>query len=81
MALCPARTEIPEAPMTTITELLAARSCSPQCLVARDPRSACGCRCTGEYHGALATATVRDASDGSALERSDALSTTTDSAA
>lgn len=62
--------------MTTIAELLAARGCSPQCLTARDPRSACGCRCASQFHGVLARAVVGEPADGNTLERTGALTTT-----
>ena len=41
----------------TASELLAEGSCSPQCLLGREP-DGCTCRCRGEYHGSLRSAEV-----------------------
>jgi len=48
---------------TTVREILAAGSCSPQCLAADDGEPAgCSCRCGGEFHGSLRDVAVKPAS-------------------
>lgn len=42
-----------------VADLLAQGTCSPMCLLAQEPGNLpCTCRCRGEYHAALADATV-----------------------
>jgi hypothetical protein len=43
-------------PATTaedVAQLLADGLCAPQCLLALQPETRCGCRCSGQFHGAL----------------------------
>lgn len=59
----------PPTPMTltddiaAAADLVAARGCSPQCLVSRGPCGdrGCACACGGAYHGVLAGVDVRQA--------------------
>jgi hypothetical protein len=39
---------------TSVSDLLEDRQCSPQCLLARNSRQGCGCRCRGQFHSRLA---------------------------
>lgn len=50
-------------PMMTAGEMLEARLCSPQCLLAYGAESAgeCTCRCNGRWHGTLTHVEVDDA--------------------
>ena len=36
-----------------IAQLLSDGKCTPQCLLALQPAACCGCRCSGQFHGAL----------------------------